>query len=359
MKQLKKRNNQSQRNLRKSFSPFKEFLPHSWRRLIMLSIFGLVIVTVLIPSLITAPFFKGGDPSALDHEAPYSIEEIPSDVMVSVLRMKSDEIEDVPLETYVTRVLASEMPAEFEMEALKAQAVVARTYIVSHLLHKQETEISDTTDHQVYRNEQELRELWGEDFHYKMERLTKAVAATKGKILTYKQLPITAAYFSTSNGYTENSEDYWENDIPYLRSVESPWDEDSPKYLDQKILPLQEVSEILEIPLQSHSNISIKMDRTESGRVKQLRINDHSFSGREIREKLQLNSNDFTIEQKDDHFVFTTRGFGHGVGMSQYGANGMAKEGKNYQEIVHHYYQDIEIHDIEEIAPELISKEEL
>src|SRR5699024_1238993 len=132
------------------------------------------------------------------------------------------------LETYVTRVIASEMPTEFELEALKAQGVVARTYIVSHLLHQEETNISDTTDHQVYRNEEELRELWGDDFQHKMGKLTEAVAATKGEILTYNEWPITASYFSTSNGYTENSEDYWEEDIPYLRSVPSPWDEDSP-----------------------------------------------------------------------------------------------------------------------------------
>src|SRR5690625_4161916 len=126
---------------------------------------GLLSIIILIPALIVMPYLKTSDPSvAIAEETSPPIEELSSDVTVSVMRMQTEAIEDVPLETYVTRVIASEMPTEFELEALKAQGVVARTYIVSHLLHQEETNISDTTDHQVYRNEEELRELWGDDF---------------------------------------------------------------------------------------------------------------------------------------------------------------------------------------------------
>lgn len=333
--------------------------PTAWKLLTTLLFISLITIIIIIPTLIVAPFVKGNHHQSTIHETEFQLDSEPdsSTVSVSVMRLSTEEVENVPLETYVTRVLASEMPAEFEMEALKAQGLAARTYIVNHLLYQNEeanAHITDSTTHQVYKNEEELRKQWGSEYKEKLEKLQKAVESTKGEILTYNKQPITAAYFSTSNGYTENSEDYWDNEIPYLRSVESPWDKESPVFLDQEVFSIQEVEKALEITLPHNSSIPIELSRTDSQRVKQLKIFDHVFTGREVREKLALKSSDFTIKQNNDYFVFTTKGYGHGIGMSQYGANGMAKEGKTYKDIVKHYYKDIEISTVEEIAPTLV-----
>ncbi|MFD1064479.1 stage II sporulation protein D [Oceanobacillus locisalsi] len=277
---------------------------------------------------------------------------------VSVMRVSNEEVEDIPVEQYVAGVVSSEMPSEFEMEALKAQAVAARTFTVNFLLNGEKNDnydVTDTTQHQVYKNDQELQEQWGAEYHEKMNKINQAVKETEGQVITYNSAPITASFFSTSNGYTENSEDYWEGEVAYLRSVESPWDEASPEFSQQTTLTVAEVSEALEIPLQDDKAIPMEISHTDSGRVEEITVAGSTFSGPDFRDKLGLRSSDFTIEQSDSHLIFTTQGYGHGVGMSQFGANGMAAEGKKYDEIIHHYYTDVEISQIGEIAPTLVS----
>ncbi|WP_245832933.1 stage II sporulation protein D [Oceanobacillus timonensis] len=277
---------------------------------------------------------------------------------ISVMRVSNEEVENIPVEQYVAGVVSSEMPSEFEMEALKAQAVAARTFTVNFLLNGEKNDnydLTDTTQHQVYKSEQELQEQWGPEYHEKMNKINQAVKETEGQIITYDSDPITASFFSTSNGYTENSEDYWEGEVAYLRSVESPWDEESPEFSMQTTLTVAEVSEALEIPLQDDKEIPMEVSHTDSGRVAEITVAGNAFTGPEFRDKLGLRSSDFTIEQSDGHLIFTTQGFGHGVGMSQFGANGMAAEGKDYNEIIHHYYTDVEISQIGEIAPALVS----
>lgn len=337
----------------------------SWKLKSSLFFASVLMVILIIPALIVVPSATGSgiDSASTDKETTQNSDRASdsnASLSVAVMRSESEEVETVPLESYVEGVVAAEMPVnEFEMEALKAQALAARTYIVDHLLHKSSLEkgdVSDTVQHQVYKSEDELKTLWGSDFDDNMEKLREAVMATKGEVLTYQEAPILPAFFSTSNGYTENSEDYWENELPYLRSVESPWDEDTAKFLDQKTVTVQEVEQLLGIDLPHGTAIPIETTRTEGKRVAELKLENHSFSGREIREKLDLKSSDFTIKQKNNHLIFTTKGYGHGIGMSQFGANEMAKDGKNYQEIVKHYYQDVEISTVTETAPTLVSK---
>lgn len=279
-------------------------------------------------------------------------------VEVSIKRTESDEVEKVPLEQYVISVVASEMPADFNEEALKAQAVAARTYIIQHLNQQDdpETIITDSTEHQVYKNETELQEQWGKDFEEKMNKIKSAVLATEGEVITYNDEPITPTFFSMSNGYTEDAEAYWGNELPYLKSVESQWEMELPNFQEQVIFSYNELSEKLNIPIQVGQKVHLAMSRTNSNRVAELKIDDQTFSGKEIREKLGLRSSDFSIKQQNDHFVFTTKGYGHGVGMSQYGANGMAEDGKSYNDILNHYYQDVQIHPLQEAAPTLVSK---
>lgn len=319
-----------------------------------------ILIILVIPTLVVLPFIEKGEKSQMV-EGPIETEaEFPeSPFTVEVMRQATEKVEEIPLEEYVAGVVASEMPADFELEALKAQALAARTYTVNHLLHgggEEEYDVTDTVQHQVYKSEEDLLLEWGSEFTEKMNKIKRAVNETSGEILVYEEQPITAAFFSTSNGYTENSEDYWETEVPYLRSVESPWDKESPEFLDQKTIPIEEAAELLGIELPLDTPLYMEESRTESGRVKQIGIEGHFFSGREFREKLNLKSSDFTIRQNNNHLVITTEGYGHGVGMSQYGANFMAQEGKTYQDIVKHFYQGVEISTIEDSVPTLLAK---
>src|SRR5699024_5606963 len=156
------------------------------------------------------------------------------EVIVTVKRTDSNETEEVTLEQYVTNVVLSEMPADFELEALKAQAVAARTYVINHLLHNDDDEaILDSVEHQVYQDKAELQKKLGADFYWKYEKAEQAVKATRGEIITYENEPITPTFFSMSNGYTETAANYWGNDLPYLQTVESKWEESHPKFTDQ------------------------------------------------------------------------------------------------------------------------------
>lgn len=335
----------------------------SWKMSIVILLTIMISSIILLPTMIvmlTKPVTNDDQRAevvAVNEEQDDSLDEL-SGFTVAVKRTATGEIEEVPLEKYVMSVVAAEMPAEFELEALKAQAVAARTYIVNHLLRNDENEdiITDTEEHQVYKNEEELKMAWGSDYHWKIDKVKEAVLATKDKIITYQLEPITPTFFSMSNGYTEDAENYWGTELPYLKSVESKWEVDHPKFSEQTIFPINEISSKLNIPLTPNSQIAIELKRNESNRVSEVVINGHQFTGREIREKLGLRSNDFTIQQKNDHFIFTTKGYGHGVGMSQYGANGMAEEGKTYEEILSYYYQDIEISSINDVAKTLIVK---
>lgn len=338
----------------------------TWKFPVIFLTAGLVALILIIPTLIVVPFTDDSTAESISKETKGDVKKAAkkseeglkeNSMSVAVMRNQTKEIENIPLETYVARVVANEMPAEFETEALKAQALAARTYVVYQLSNKDGSDsyVTDTEQDQVYRNDTELRKIMGKDYDKKMSKIKKAVAASKGKILTYKDKPIFPAFFSTSNGYTENSEDYWSNKLPYLRSVKSPWDESSPKFMDQKTMAVKDVGTVLGITLPNSGNIPIKISRTDSHRVKKVNLADHSLSGKEVREKLSLRSSDFTVKQKNDYLIFTTKGFGHGIGMSQYGANGMAKEGKNYKEIVKYYYKGVDIATVPETAPKLVS----
>ncbi|GGA64436.1 stage II sporulation protein D [Ornithinibacillus halotolerans] len=325
-------------------------------------VIGLSFIILAVPTLIVLPFISNNEVHSKSVDQPPKYEEVlaeESAVEVAVMRTQTDQIENVPLETYVSGVVASEMPIEFEKEALKAQALAARTYIVNKMLYQEENADSDVTDtifDQVYKNDTELRAKWGANYNKNMEKISQAVSETKGQIITYNEKPIDPQFFSTSNGFTENSEDYYITEIPYLRSVPSPWDEISPYYVDQETFTFEQVEAALDIDLPDNENLVIESTRTESNRIAELNLAGNQFTGREVREKLELRSNDFTIEQKDNYLIFTTRGNGHGVGMSQYGANGMAQEGKTYEDIIKYYYKDVEITTLDIAAPALVMK---
>ncbi|WP_062238353.1 stage II sporulation protein D [Fictibacillus sp. FJAT-27399] len=311
-----------------------------------------VVVTVLLPALLVLPYSSKS--SFLLETKPKEIKRaaipsLASTLAVPVYRTAEKKVEKVALEEYVKGVVASEMPADFKLEALKAQALTARTYIARLLDSAQGgnlpggAAVTDSILHQVYKSDDELKKLWGDEYPEKMKKITKAVAETKGKILTYDGKPIFASFFSTSNGYTENSEDYWGTKYPYLKSVKSPWDQNTPKFVQKQEISLLDVERRLGVVIQKDGEVGTVTKKTAGNRIARMTIDGKSFKGKEIREKLGLRSADFTLTKKKQEVIAVTKGFGHGVGMSQYGANGMAKAGKNYKQIVKYYYKGVAI----------------
>lgn len=257
--------------------------------------------------------------------------------IVKVYRQNGSVIE-LELEEYLIGVVASEMPASFHSEALKAQAVAARTYTLKAI--KSNRKLTDTVATQVYQDNEELKVKWGNNFDTYYNKIKDAVNATKGKAIYYNNDLIEAFYFSTSNGYTEDSS-YVFATLPYLKSVESPLDKQASSFLRTITLTYEEASKKLNIPLTFESSIII--NRNNSSRVDTIFIDTHSFSGVKFRSLLNLRSTDFDFVLNENDITITTRGYGHGVGMSQYGANFYAKAGWNYQDILKHYYTNITI----------------
>lgn len=265
----------------------------------------------------------------------------------NIIRVKDEKtgiINEVPFEDYIKGVVAGEMPATFELEALKAQAVASRSYAMYQMTATKDKEydVLNTTANQVYLTDQELKENWKEEYSEKINKIKEAIAETSGEYLTYEGKVINAMFFSTSVGATENSEEVFVSALPYLRSVDSKWDEASPAYTDTYTFTLEEFYKKLN--LQYNQTLTIEVtSKTSTGRTRTLKINGTEINGRDLATKLNLRSNYFDIVQNENNVTITTKGFGHGVGMSQYGANGMAKEGYKYDQILKHYYQNTEI----------------
>ena len=234
------------------------------------------------------------------------------------------------------------MPVSYELEALKAQAVAARTYT----LKKMETnknnkyDLVDTTDDQVYLDEQYLKQTWGPNYEEYIKKVKQAVKETSGEYLTYDGKIIKAFFFSTSSGKTENCIDVFGENLPYLKSVMSEWDENSPSYLDTKTLKLEELYNELDLPYQE--DLEINIERNETGSINNITINNITIKGTEFRQKLGLKSTNIEIQEDNKTITITSKGFGHGVGMSQYGAQELALKGYKYDEILKYYYTGIE-----------------
>ena len=264
-------------------------------------------------------------------------------MVVTVFRTEQDKHQQLPLEEYLVGVVAAEMPALFELEALKAQAISARTYALRVLENKEY--ILDTVEHQAFQDEMQLRERWGETFDENHARIREAVEATEGLVLTHEGNLVKTFFFSTSNGRTENSEDYFIEALPYLRSVNSEWDRHATGFEEEVSFNLIDFRNRLEDNTLTFEciNQSDILSRTTGGNVREVSIGNNLFTGREVRSKLDLRSADFSFETRDDRIYVTTLGNGHGVGMSQNGANQMALQGKNFEDILNHYYQNIKI----------------
>ena len=263
-----------------------------------------------------------------------------SSIIVKVKRVNKDRIDNVMLEDYVVGVVAGEMPVSFEMEALKAQAVASRSYVLRKIYDNKSGsyDVVDTTANQVYLDLDDLKNSWKDNYVNYLNKVREAVNGTSMEYLEYDGNVCNTMFFSTSNGYTEDSSLVFSSDVPYLRSVESSWDSAvNSNFNYSKELSLIDFYDLLSLNYNNMVNIT-NIERSKSNRVISLKINGVFFKGRDIYDKLRIRSTDFTIIQDGKKVIIKTKGFGHGVGMSQYGAYGMAKEGYNYKEILSHYY---------------------
>lgn len=274
---------------------------------------------------------------------------------LAVFDTQQNSLVSVPLESYVCAVVAAEMPASYHEEALKAQAVAARTRAVSQSsvgqgcgcsLHEGADICTDSAHCQAFATVQDCLDKWGDEYEVYKARIEQAVAATAGEIITYEGLPITVFYHAISGGVTEDSQTVFAQSLPYLTSVESSGEETVRGYnvdttftfaeaasLLQKAFPDQEISST-----EVQQNLSIR-SYTPTGRVDTLSIGDSEIKAADVRKALGLRSTWFTISADQDTITFHQRGYGHGVGMSQVGANSMAANNANYQTILTHYFQ--------------------
>ena len=236
---------------------------------------------------------------------------------------------------YLIGVVSSEMPASFNLEALKAQSVLARTYALK--AKQTGKKLTDTVSTQSYIDIDQMKNKWENSFNTYYNKIKNAVENTNGEYLNYNGNYIEALYHSTNNGKTESSLDVFGNYYPYLISVSSEYDKNASGYLRTINMPLDTISNKLGLNLNNDSVISI-LSYTDGGNIKEININGNNFSGKKVRELLGLRSADFDISISDNNANITTRGYGHGVGMSQYGANGMANAGYSYKDILSHYY---------------------
>lgn len=259
--------------------------------------------------------------------------------MVTIYRSNGTIVQK-ELEEYIVGVVAAEMPASFNVEALKSQSVIARTYALKKISRGEL--LTDTVSTQAFIDEAQMKTKWGSDYSKYYNKIKSAVNATKGQNITYNGEYIDAVYHSTSNGKTEDSVNVWGYSVPYLKSVDSSWDKSASSYLKINNKDFSTIMSILGIDINENTEINI-LSRNSSGRVSEVKIGDSTYSGVQLRNLLGLRSADFDISTQNGQLVIITRGYGHGVGMSQYGANGMANAGYNYKDIIKHYYTGVKI----------------
>ena len=328
------------------------------KKVLLLSVVLVFATVILLPSFI----IRSLEP-LWPRQTKTNMVQKGEDISIRVYIAQADKTVEMPLEEYIKGVVAAEMPAEFELEALKAQAVAARTYAAKNMVilggpglegHPGADVSTDHKKSQAWSSETELIAKWNPAAYERYwKKISQAVEETRGLIITYGGEPINAVFHSTSGERTASAREVWSYDYPYLQSVACNWDKGSPRYAETKEIPLQEAENrlgpeagVMLAAQNGTSGLAQIIDRTESGRVARARVGSKTYSGLELREKLELRSSNFTIEVRDDKMVVKSIGYGHGVGLCQYGANGAAKEGKTFRDILTYYYTGVVIKNI-------------
>ncbi|MCI8654770.1 MAG: stage II sporulation protein D [Clostridia bacterium] len=278
---------------------------------------------------------------------------------IKLLHTETGDIEEINIDEYLYGVVSAEMPASYEIEALKAQAVVARTYLIYQIINSSDKhENAHICDSyaccQAWISKEERFERWEEaDRESNWQKIVTAVNDTAGKIVTYSGNPINAFFHSNSGGTTESSVNIWGGiDYPYLKSVTTSGEDGYEQYSSDVTMSNEELINKLKV---KYSNIEIDfsndesikiIEHTESGRVRTIRLGNVEIAGTEARTLLGLKSTNFEVSKSDGNITFSVLGYGHGVGMSQTGADSMAKSGSNFEDIIKHFYTGVEITNI-------------
>ncbi len=322
------------------------------KKMLALTILLVLVAVIVVP---VAVLYGLGGPEGKKAGGVFRGE----DVQIRVYLHDQDRIVAMNLEDYVKGMVAAEMPAEFDLEALKAQAVAGRTYAVKQMVHfggpglpdRPGADVStDPRQNQAWLSTLQLRERWGPfNFDRYWAKITQAVDGTRGLIVTYNGEAINAVFHSTSGERTASAKEVWGYDFPYLQSVVCNWDKKSPRYSDSKEYTFAELEQRLGTEAgvvaaaQGGGAVAQVLARTESGRVDKAKVGSKTFTGFDLRQKLELRSTNFTVETQGGKLVFKTTGYGHGAGLCQYGANGLAKEGRDFRAILTYYYTGVQI----------------
>ncbi len=265
----------------------------------------------------------------------------------------TNDVKEISTQEYIFGVVAAEMPALYEEEALKAQAVAAYTFACYRKNKNIDKDYDITDDHlsdQSFITLEEATARWGDNAQVYTEKINKAISEVQDYMITYNDEPILAVYHAISFGNTEDSKNVWGGDYPYLKSVESYGDKLSEGYISTLTVPEEKFKETLSSKVEfigSPQDFLGKINRTDAGGVKDIKICGNEVTGSQIRELFGLRSSNFEIEYKDGNFNFTVYGYGHSVGLSQNGADYMAKQGSDFKEILNHYYKNCKIEKIE------------
>ncbi|MFY9176583.1 MAG: stage II sporulation protein D [Clostridiales bacterium] len=328
----------------------------------------IILIILILPSLLVLIFSKRSPDAPPPHVNSYHegdrIEVKESHInyqepTITLYNHYTKTLESMPMEEYVVGVVAAEMPSAFEMEALKAQAVAARTLAARKLRskggsgctkHKGADVCSQFNHCQAWIPESQQRKNWGDKYEENRKRIQQAVQETRGYIITYEGKPIEVFFYSTSNGKTEDVAEVFSASLPYYKVVESPGEEDAPRYRETFSFTYDEFIRIFRSKYPNSDLSAANLERqieilswTDSGRVRDLRVGNTRIKATEFRSLYGLNSTDFTFRFDQGKVYIDTTGYGHGVGMSQIGANAMAREGKDYRDILKHYYTGVEI----------------
>ncbi len=310
----------------------------------------LILTIILILLMLTLPLIAltpiNENPPTEQPPVSESVELSPNDTIT--LYHSDGKTVTMGVNEYIFGVVAAEMPLSYGEEALKAQAVAARTFLLYRKSENRDKDyditVSSDTD-QAFITRTDAKEKWGDKAEEYIKKLDDIIKQTENILIYYEDKPILAAYHAISAGKTEAGENVWGKSIPYLKSVDSIGDLLSPKYQSTVSVPAADFKAALKgctLPKEYKDYIG-KITRTDSGYVKTIVIGDKTFSGADVRKLFNLRSSSFDIALKEDSFVFSVRGYGHGVGMSQYGAEYMAQQGNTYDEILLWYYKGCKI----------------
>ena len=321
---------------------WRQEVVHLKKQLLISFLAGAVLPLILAAAFQRMPPVEDVESDAISPtEAVGTVDE---ETMLTV-KNRAGNLQQMSLREYLVGVVLAEMPADFESEALKAQAVVARTYTRKRMegdKHEGAAVCMDSGCCQGYRSPEEYLAQGGKQ--RSVDKVRQAVEATDARVLEYDGRLIDATYFSCSGGSTEDAVAVWGQDVPYLQAVESPGEEDAPRYSDSVTFTAAELARKLGFsdegePGEWFGDITY----TDGGGVGTMVIRGQSFSGTELRSKLGLRSTAFEVTVSGKKITITTRGFGHRVGMSQYGAQAMAETGSSFEEILAHYYTGAEL----------------